>query len=107
MLKLTVVSPIRWDVLPQQHMCTEEIMIALFFSYQVEKLRDVSGIVMLLFLLRNRHALLRSQSGMLFSLAVCSGRKAVQNKGLVSLSNVELPAVRTSNPCSCGSPKCF
>lgn len=45
------VGPIRWDVLPQRHMYTKEIASALFLSHQAEELRDMSGGVMLLFLL--------------------------------------------------------
>jgi len=51
-------DPVRWDVLPQWLMCTKETASALFLSCQAEEMRDVSGVVMLLFLLAGPDILL-------------------------------------------------
>lgn len=54
------IGSIRWDVLPQWHMCTKEIVSALFWSGQAELLRDEWCCHAFVPAGRNRHAPLRA-----------------------------------------------
>lgn len=74
------VGPIRWDVLPQQHKCTKEMVSAVFLSCEGEELRDIRDVVMLLFLLAGTGMILSEHDQGSPFLLQCAGERQHQYK---------------------------